>query len=43
MVLATTVSAEEEATKGDDDKEVDEEGLSPKDIELVMTQANCSR
>ena len=27
----------------DDDEEVDEEGVEPKDIELVMSQANVSR
>merc|ERR1712039_1070674 len=32
-----------EEADGDDDGEVDEEGVAPNDIELVMTQVNCTR
>ena len=31
------------APADDDDEEVDDSGVEPKDIELVMTQANVSR
>ena len=42
---AAEAGAEESAPApaDDDDEEVDEEGIEPNDIEMVMTQANVSR
>merc|ERR1712176_391191 len=36
-------ASKSEDVDGDDDEEVDEEGIEPKDIELVMSQVSCSR
>ncbi|KAJ0090175.1 hypothetical protein Patl1_14197 [Pistacia atlantica] len=41
--LANVVSKPESLTMAQDDEEVDETGVEPKDIELVMTQAGVSR
>uniref|UniRef100_A0A2P2K4T4 NAC-A/B domain-containing protein n=2 Tax=Rhizophora mucronata TaxID=61149 RepID=A0A2P2K4T4_RHIMU len=40
---ATAVSKPEPSSIAQDDEEVDETGVEPKDIELVMTQAGVSR
>lgn len=40
---AAAITAEKTAVAAADDEEVDETGVEAKDIELVMTQANCSR
>uniref|UniRef100_A0A2P2K4U3 Nascent polypeptide-associated complex subunit alpha-like protein n=2 Tax=Rhizophora mucronata TaxID=61149 RepID=A0A2P2K4U3_RHIMU len=40
---ATVVSNPEPSTIAQDDEDVDETGVEPKDIELVMTQAGVSR
>lgn len=37
------ISQPEPSTVAQDDEEVDETGIEPKDIELVMTQAGVSR
>ncbi|AED91950.1 putative nascent polypeptide-associated complex subunit alpha, NAC A/B domain superfamily [Arabidopsis thaliana] len=39
----TSSAATAAAVQDDDDEEVDEEGVEPKDIELVMTQAGVSK
>ncbi|KAI3811788.1 hypothetical protein L1987_21520 [Smallanthus sonchifolius] len=41
--LASTVTEPEPAALAQDDEDVDETGVEPKDIELVMTQASVSR
>jgi nascent polypeptide-associated complex subunit alpha len=42
--LENTGEAEPKKAEEDEDEgEVDETGVDPKDIELVMTQVNCSR
>lgn len=40
---STVVSKPESSTMVQDDEDVDETGVEPKDIELVMTQAGVSR
>ena len=47
-LMGTDVPAAEEVVPApvpvdDDDEEVDEEGIEPNDIEMVMSQANVSR
>ncbi|VFQ74999.1 unnamed protein product [Cuscuta campestris] len=41
--LSNTVSKPESSTTVQDDEDVDETGVEPKDVELVMTQAGVSR
>ncbi|KAI4302474.1 hypothetical protein MLD38_038214 [Melastoma candidum] len=41
--LSHIISKPESSTAAQDDEEVDETGIEPKDIELVMTQAGVSR
>ncbi|GMY22847.1 nascent polypeptide-associated complex subunit alpha-like protein 1 [Fagus crenata] len=41
--LSNVISKPESSTVAQDDEEVDETGVEPKDIELVMTQAGVSR
>ncbi|OMP10765.1 hypothetical protein COLO4_04287 [Corchorus olitorius] len=41
--LSHVISKPESSTMAQDDEEVDETGVEPKDIELVMTQAGVSR
>ncbi|GMJ14341.1 hypothetical protein like AT3G12390 [Hibiscus trionum] len=41
--LSNVISKPETSTNVQDDEEVDETGVEPKDIELVMTQAGVSR
>ncbi|KAL9225001.1 hypothetical protein vseg_000974 [Gypsophila vaccaria] len=41
--LSNVISTPEPSTVTNDDEEVDETGVEPKDIELVMTQAGVSR
>ncbi|KAL4203550.1 hypothetical protein AMTRI_Chr01g128540 [Amborella trichopoda] len=41
--LSHVISKPESSAVGQDDEEVDETGVEPKDIELVMTQAGVSR
>ncbi|KAI3427789.1 NAC-A/B domain-containing protein [Psidium guajava] len=41
--LSHVISKPESSTVAQDDEEVDETGVEPKDIELVMTQAGVSR
>ncbi|KAI5659690.1 hypothetical protein M9H77_28483 [Catharanthus roseus] len=41
--LSNVISKPEPSTVAQDDEEVDETGVEPKDIELVMTQAGVSR
>ncbi|KAG8656592.1 nascent polypeptide-associated complex subunit alpha-like protein 1 [Manihot esculenta] len=41
--LSHVISKPETSTMAQDDEEVDETGVEPKDIELVMTQAGVSR
>ncbi|KAK4483577.1 hypothetical protein RD792_010776, partial [Penstemon davidsonii] len=41
--LSNVISRPEPSAMAQDDEEVDEEGVEPKDIELVMTQAGVSR
>ncbi|KAI3804140.1 hypothetical protein L1987_32312 [Smallanthus sonchifolius] len=41
--LGSTVTEPEPAALAQDDEDVDETGVEPKDIELVMTQASVSR
>ncbi|CAO2833102.1 unnamed protein product [Amaranthus hypochondriacus] len=41
--LNNTISKPETSATAQDDEEVDEEGVEPKDIELVMTQAGVTR
>ena len=40
---APTLQNEEKKVVEEDDEQVDESGVEPKDIELVMSQANVSR
>ena len=46
-LMGTSVPAaretEEAAPADEDDEEVDEDGIEPNDIEMVMSQANVSR
>ncbi|XP_057550286.1 nascent polypeptide-associated complex subunit alpha-like protein 1 [Amaranthus tricolor] len=41
--LASSISKPETSAMAQDDEDVDEEGVEPKDIELVMTQAGVPR
>lgn len=41
--LSNVISKPEPSTMAQDDEDVDETGVEPKDIELVMTQADVSR
>lgn len=41
--LSNVISKPEPSTVAQDDEDVDETGVEPKDIELVMTQAGVSR
>lgn len=41
--LSNVISKPEPSTVAQDDEEVDETGVEPKDVELVMTQAGVSR
>lgn len=41
--LASSISKPETSAMVQDDEDVDEEGVEPKDIELVMTQAGVPR
>lgn len=41
--LSNVISKPEPSTVAQDDEDVDETGVEPKDIELVMTQADVSR
>jgi nascent polypeptide-associated complex subunit alpha len=41
--LSNVISKAEPSAAAQDDEEVDESGVEPKDIELVMTQATVSR
>ncbi|KAJ3305276.1 hypothetical protein HDV03_001874 [Kappamyces sp. JEL0829] len=43
VVAPAPAASAEAAPADDDDEEVDEEGIEPNDIEMVMNQANVSR
>lgn len=42
-VAAAVTTEETSAAPEDDGKDVDESGITPKDIQLVMDQAGCTR